>query len=174
MPLARRQGVAGRAAQVFGHHLVQRLLVLRGGELLHQRDAPRVRDIGLHLAAQGACADAGQPVAKFGKTILIAKPAKLITETGQVTKDAVVHHADQAIQLQQGILQWGGREQNLGCVGQRILERLADHVAGLVDVAQAVRFIHHHQVPRHALEIIRLGLGKLIRADDDAATLLKR
>ena len=37
-----------------------------------------------------------------------------------------------------------------------------------------MRFVHHRQVPRHTFEVVRLGLGELVRADDDAIVLVKR
>ena len=178
LPLAGGQGVAGRAAQVLSHPLVQGLLVLRRREFLHQRYALGVRNIRLHLAAQGALAHGGQAAAQLaecvGTGVGIAQRAKLVAKAGQVAKHAVVHHADQPIQLQQGILQRGGRQQHLGRVGQRLFQHLADDVARLVHIAQAVRFVHDHQVPRHAPQIVGLGLGELVAADDDAAALLKR
>ena len=47
-------------------------------------------------------------------------------------------------------------------------------IAEFVDVAQSVGFVHYHQVPGHAAQIVGLGLGKLIRADEHAAGLFKR
>lgn len=49
-----------------------------------------------------------------------------------------------------------------------LLERLGDDVAGLVDVAQAMRFVENDQVPRDFLDVVGLGLGELVGADDRA------
>ena len=57
---------------------------------------------------------------------------------------------------------------------QRRLEGLGDDVAGLVDVAQAMRFVEHDQVPIDALDIVRLGLGELVGTDDRAGREQKR
>src|SRR5690606_30088392 len=43
---------------------------------------------------------------------------------------------------------------------------LGNDVAGLVDVAQAMRFVENDQVPVNALEIVSLGLGELVGTDD--------
>jgi hypothetical protein len=48
----------------------------------------------------------------------------------------------------------------------RLFEHLGNDVAGLVNVAQAVRFVEHDQIPRDALEVVGLGFGELIGADD--------
>ena len=65
------------------------------------------------------------------------------------------------------ILQRRRREQQLVLAGQRQLERVGDDVRRLVDVAQPVRFVDDHQVPRHGLNIACLALGELVGADDD-------
>ncbi len=51
-------------------------------------------------------------------------------------------------------------------VRQRLLEGLGDDVAGLVDVAQAMRFVEHDQIPGDALDIVGLGLRELVGTDD--------
>jgi len=51
---------------------------------------------------------------------------------------------------------------------QRLLEGLGDDVAGLVDVAQAMRFVEDDQVPVDALDIVSFGLRELIGTDDRA------
>ena len=56
---------------------------------------------------------------------------------------------------------------------QRLLQRLGDDVAGLVDVSQAVGFVQHHQIPVDGLDVIGLGLGELVRADDGACRALE-
>lgn len=46
-----------------------------------------------------------------------------------------------------------------------LFERLGDHVAGLVDVAQTMRFIKDDQVPLNLFDVFGLGLGELVGAD---------
>src|SRR5690606_36441955 len=58
-------------------------------------------------------------------------------------------------------------QQHLGVnVRQRILEGFGNDVAGLVDVAQAMRFVENDQVQVNALDIVSLGLGELVGTDD--------
>ena len=92
---------------------------------------------------------------------------ELLAKAVQVTEDTVVDEAHQAVQLQQRVLQRGGSEQDLGSVRQRVEQRARRLVVGLVDVAQAMRFVDHHQVPRHALHCVRLASGELVGANDD-------
>ena len=171
LPLPCRQGIERGAAQVVGHAVVQGLFFCRWSEGLHHGDAPRVRDVGLHLAAQGAHAHALQAAAQLSQGVGVAQRAELLAKAGQVAKHALVHQADHAVQLQQGVLQGRGGEQHFGGVGKCLLQGLADHVAGLVHVAQTVGFVHHHQVPAHAAQVIGLGFSELVGADDDLAGL---
>lgn len=46
-------------------------------------------------------------------------------------------------------------------------EGAGDDVAVFVDVAQAVRFVQHRQVPMDALDVVRFAFRKLVGADDD-------
>ena len=63
---------SAEAAQVVGHQLAQYLLVLRRRELLHHGNAPRVRDVGLHLPAQRAhegLLDAPRPLGEIAGAV---------------------------------------------------------------------------------------------------------
>lgn len=51
---------------------------------------------------------------------------------------------------------------------QRVLQYLADDIVALVDVAQAVRLIQHDQIPGNGLDVLRLGLSKLVGANHRA------
>ena len=173
LALPGRQRVECGAAQVVGHHIAQHLFVLRWGERLHHGYALGVRDIGLHLAAQGSHAHALQAGAQFGHRGGVVECAELVAEAGQVTKHAFVHQADQAIQLQQRVLQRRGSEQHFWGVGQCFFQGLADDVAGFVDVAQAVGFVHDHQVPGHTTQVVGLGFGELVGANQYTAGLIE-
>ena len=123
----------------------------------------------LHLATQRALADGRDAKAEVGKGLLFRLRSELCAEAVHVAEDTVVDHADQAVQLQQRVLKGRGGQQHLGMnVCQRVLEHLGDDVAGLVDIAQAVRFIEHHEVPVNGLDVISLGLGELVGADHRA------
>lgn len=88
---------------------------------------------------------------------------------------AAIDHADKAVQLQQRVLQRRGCKQHLRVdVRQCLFQRLGDDVAGLVDIAQAVSFVQNHQLPFDGLDVIGLGLGELLRADDGACCALER
>ena len=68
----------------------------------------------------------------------------------------------------------GGQQHLRVDVHQRLLQCLGDDVAGLVDIAQAVGFVQNHQIPFDGLDVIGLGLGELVRADDGACCALER
>ena len=48
----------------------------------------------------------------------------------------------------------------------RIFQLTGNDVAVLVDIAQAVRLIKHHQIPINDLDILRFDLRELVRAND--------
>ena len=92
---------------------------------------------------------------------------ELAAEAVQITENAPVDHADQAVKLEQGILQRCRRQQHFtGNVCQRFFQGFADNIAFFVDVAQAVRFVHHHQMPADCLDVFRFGFGKLVGTDN--------
>ena len=103
--------------------------------------------------------------------LLLIEIGKLLTEALQVAEGVFVNEAHQAEQLQQRVLQWRRREQQLVFAGQRQLERVGDDVRRLVDVAQAVRFVNDHQIPWLRMDICRLALGELVGADNDLRSL---
>lgn len=143
------------------------------GELLHDGAARGVGDVGLHLAAQGALAETGQALAQVLQRRGFA--GELGAEAVQVAKHALINQADQAIQLQKGVLQRRGREQHFGGdVRQRLFQRFGNDIAGFIDVAQAVGFVQHDQIPGDGLDVFGLGFGKLVRADDGARVAQKR
>ena len=53
---------------------------------------------------------------------------------------------------------------------KRLLERVGNNVGRLVHVAQAVRFVNDHEVPRRVCDIRRLVAGKLVGTDNDRVT----
>ena len=49
----------------------------------------------------------------------------------------------------------------------RFFEGAGDDVAVFVNVAQAVRFVQHRQIPVDALDVVGFAFRKLVGADDD-------
>ena len=89
-------------------------------------------------------------------------------EAVEVAKDAPVDDADQAVEFEQGVLQRGCDEQHFGVdVCHSVFEGAGDDVAAFVNVAQAVRFVQHRQIPVDALDVVRFAFRKLVGADDD-------
>ena len=175
LALALGQGLQARAAQVIGHLGGQRLFVGRGREVLHDGDAGGVGHVLLHLPTQCAAAQRREPLAQGTVGMLAARAKELAAETVDVAEHALVDHAHQAIELQQRVLQRRGGQQHLGVdMLQRIPQGAGDDVAGLVDIAQAVRFIHHHQVPADALQVVGPGFGERVGADDRPRVVLER
>ena len=99
---------------------------------------------------------------------MVCSVGELAAEAVKVAKYAVVNDADQAVEFEQGVLQRGGGEQDFGVdVGHRLFEGAGGDVAAFVNVAQAVRFVQHRQIPVDALDVVRFAFRKLVGADDD-------
>ena len=136
-------------------------------EFFHQRQALGVGDVSRDLPAQGAMADGLEARLERLEYLLLIQIGELLAEAFQVAEGVFVYETHQTEQFQQGILQGRRREQQLVLAGQCQFEGVGDDVRRLVDVAQPVRFVDHHQVPRHGLNVAGLALGELIGTDDD-------
>ena len=128
----------------------------------------------MYLAAQCSFADRGETVAQCRKCLLTRLRRELSAKAIDVAKYAVINHADQAIKLQQRVLQRCGGQQHLGMdMCKCFLERLSNDVAGFVDIAQTVGFIKDHQVPVHGLDVCSLRFSELVRTNDRARRSLE-
>ena len=83
------------------------------------------------------------------KNLLLIQIGELLTEALEVAKGVLVDKADQTEQLQQGVLQWRSRKQQLVLTGQRCLKCVGNDIRRLVDVAQPVRLVDNHEIPWH-------------------------
>ena len=90
----------------------------------------------------------------------------MFAKTLQIAEGVFVDETDEAKQLQQRVLQRRSGEEELVAFLQGSLEHVGDDIRGLVNVAQAVGFIDHHQIPRSPVDIGGLVAGELVRADD--------
>ena len=98
------------------------------------------------------------------KDLLLAEIRKLLAEALEVAEGMLVNEADEAEQFEQRVLQGRGREQQLGTFLQRLLERVGDDVRGLVDIAEAVGFVNHHEVPSRVRDVGGLACGRTGRS----------
>jgi hypothetical protein len=125
-----------------------------------------------HLFAQGALAQGRNAAMQVLEGGLVVDAGILAAKAVEVAEHALVDEADQAVELQQRVLQGRGRQQYLGARGgQAALQHIGDDVAGFVDVAQPVGLVIHHDVPGQPAQIVDLGLGELIGADDRLAAI---
>ncbi len=62
---------------------------------------------------------------------------------------------------------WSGREKELVALLQCALEHIGDDVRGLVNIAQTVRFIDHHEIPRGRMDVPGFVAGELVGAGDN-------
>ena len=83
-----------------------------------------------------------------------------------IAERIVIDEADKPIEFHERVLQRRRRQQHLGCVRKRALERLADTIVGPVDVAEPVGFVDHDEIPRNDHEFVGIARGELKRADD--------
>src|SRR5687767_11838470 len=91
--------------------------------------------------------------------LLLCEVAELLAEALEISEDLVIDDADQAEELEQGVLQRRGGEKKLRRVRQGLFQSVGDNVRGLVDVTQPVCFVHHHDVPGRVVNVSRLVSG---------------
>ena len=156
------------ALQILGHQIIQARLVRARRELTQQWNAPGVLDVGLDLAAQGAFADRADAVLQLFKAARLAQITELLAKAVEVAEHAIVDEAHQSVEFQECVLQGCGCEEHLARMGKRIAQSARRLVVGLVDVAQSVCLVHHHQIPGHRTDGVRFAGRKLVRANDDA------
>jgi hypothetical protein len=96
---------------------------------------------------------------------------ELSAEAVQIAKHALIDKADQAVQLQQGVLQRRGGQQDLVRQRQGIAQDAGRFVFRLIDVAQAVRFVDDYQVPRHGLNVLGFAGRELVGADEHGSAI---
>ena len=118
----------------------------------------------VYLTTQGAVANRLEPRLQRLENLVLIKAGELFAKALQVAEDVVIDKADQAEQLQQRILQRRGGEQQLVAPGQRHLQGIGDHVAGLVHIAKPMRFVDDHQVPGQGVDIAGLARGRTDRS----------
>ena len=101
------------ALQVVGDQVVEPVFAFFRRELLHQRQALGVGDVGSDLPAQRAVADGLQPRLQRLEDLLLVQIGELLAEALQVAEGVLVDEADQAEELQQRVLQRRRGEQQL-------------------------------------------------------------
>ena len=169
MPLSGRQCLGAGAAQVVGDQRSKFFFLGGRGEFLHDRATRGVGDVRLHLAAQGAFAQRQQTTAQVFQRAFFCFAAVLDAEAVKAAEDAVINDADEAVEFEQAVLQRGGGKQDFRTdVSQRVLQGFGDDVAFFIDVAQAVRFVEHDEIPGDTLDVGRFGFGELVGTDDGA------
>src|SRR5437867_3612502 len=93
--------------------------------------------------------------------------ASSFRSTSVVSERWLVNKAHQAEKFEERVLQRRGCEQERWHVFERLLERVGDDVRGLIDVAQPMCLINHHQVPRRVVNVGSLLARKLVGANDN-------
>ena len=140
-------------------------------ELLHQWQALRVLDVRQHLPTERAVADGLEPRLERLEYLFLAEIGELLAETLQVAKCMLVDEAHEAEQFQQRVLERRRGEKQLVLACQRQLERVGDDVRRLVNIAQPVGFVDHHEVPGQGVDVARLALREMVGADNDLGRL---
>ena len=112
-----------------------------------------------------------EPLLQFGEIRVAGEPRELRAEALEVAKGEFVDDADEPVKFKKRVLQRRGGEKRLLEGEYGMLDRLADFVVGLVDVAEPVRFIDDHQIPGRLADVRLLGPRKLVGADHDAVAL---
>src|SRR5207247_21281 len=139
LALTGRQREQRGALQVVGHQIVKPLLLVVREELLHERMAVGEEDVFKHLPAQSSLANRFQPLLQFGKVRFAGQIRELRFETFEIPEGVVVDHADKAVKLQEGILQWRRGQKDFRELGDGVLDRVRNAVGWLIDVPQSVR-----------------------------------
>ena len=138
LPLGVWKRIQGLFLEVFGNHVVQRDFIGSWKEVFGEGDAVGVPDVFKHLTAERSVAQRGKTGFEFVECSLCGDAGVLCFEAFIVAKGVAVDHADQTIQLHQGVLQWCGGQKNFGGVEERRFYCLGNFVVGFIDVAQAV------------------------------------
>lgn len=156
------------ALEVRAHVVVEALLLIGRREVLGDRDASSVTNVLGDLPPQRPLAERGQATLEiveldFGE----GSPEIGGPEDRDVAEQVLVEDTDQAEQLEQGVLEWRGRQQDLRPRHDRVLDGAGDFVARLVHVAQPVRLVDDHEIPGDGADGISPGAREMVRAHDD-------
>jgi hypothetical protein len=108
-----------------------------------------------------------------GEHLLLREVAELLAEALEVAEHLIVDDAHQPEEFEERVLERRDGQQQLRRRRQGLLQRVRDDVRRLVDVAQPVRFVHHHEVPRGVVDVGCLVPRELVRADDDVPVSLE-
>ena len=157
--------------QIFGHHIVERLLFIGWREFLGNRNSVCVADIFEHLPPQRAVADRRQARFKFVEQATAGTAGILCAKAFGVAEGIIVDDADKAIELHERILEGRRRQQHLWYVGERGFKGAPNFVIRSVDIPQTVGFIDDDEIPRRDHELVGMARGKLERADNDSLLL---
>ena len=104
LTLAGRKGVKRVLLEVFGDEIVEALFVRARHELLHERMAVRVLDVFENLPAKRALTYGREPLLQFCEVFVAGQARVLGAETLDVAECEFVDDADEAVELQQGVL----------------------------------------------------------------------
>lgn len=80
--------------QIFGNVVVEPVFAVLWRELLYQRQALGVGDVGADLAAKGAMADGLEPCLECLKNLLLIEIGKLLAKALQITEGVFVDEAN--------------------------------------------------------------------------------
>ncbi len=84
--------------------MIEPVLAFLRGELLHQRQPPGIRNVGVSLPAQCSMTDGFKPRLEGIEHLFLVEVGELFAETLQVAEGMFIYEADQAEQLQQRVL----------------------------------------------------------------------
>ena len=106
--LAGRQGIEDWLLEVIGNQVVQPLFVRRWLEFLHQGMAIGVFDVLQHLLAECPLANRLEAFFQVGEVVVVGQASKAGAVGLDVAEGEIVDDADQAVQLQERVLQRRG------------------------------------------------------------------
>ena len=97
---------------------------------------------------------------------------ELATKAPEIAEREFVNNTDKSVKLWSKL---GGycRSTSLWPVGNRRLDCVSDLVGGFVHVAEPMRFIDDHKIPRRLADVLALGRRELEGTENDSR-LLKR
>jgi len=86
----------------------------------------------------------------------------------------LIKKADQPPEFEQSVLEWSGRQEDLGAPLDRNLYSGGDPVGRLVDVSEAMSLVHDHEIPVDGSDRLLPGSSEVVRADDDPRSVGER
>ena len=172
MTLRFRQCINGFGTQIVQHMIVQLLFGFGRRKLLGNGYAFAVRHKLLYILTESTLHNGFEFIFQL-PDISIAVYI-VFAEGFQVAKHALIDKTHQTIQLIQPILKWSSRKQYLFVIFNGILNFRSYAFGVFMHIAQVVRFIEHHQIPRGELNQFSLFGSKLIRTYFDGFTIVER